>query len=440
MGKTESRATKPRWDGVVRRHVDCDVRAINQVERSVDVIASTNTLDAHYDILEQDWDLRRYRKNPVVLWNHNSCMYVGARPKDLLPIGHASNVRVEEGKLKATLTFVDEKASELAEAVWQGFLQRSIRAVSVGFKPGKVTQELLNGRNIYRLSENELREISVVAIPANPDAVAEKCIAQQERAWLAWMAKGAPESEAKAFGVDVEDEDDVQDESGASGESELGPENTKGNPASSEGSPARPGEPANEDNSMDLKQLQEAYEKALRDLAAAQAELASAKGKSAEELASVTKRATDAEAQVVALTKERDEVKAALEAEKKVSEKLEADVKALSERAANAETLVAKAELDARQGTKFAPAEREELEDLVKTVGIERVKRLLDARADLEITNPVKVDGKAIEDKSKGAPPPAAEGELGDGSRDFLSLVNKAVEAGSAREGESLRN
>lgn len=148
------------------------VRAIDTGARSVDIVASSATLDAYDEIVEQVWDLSRFKSNPVVLWNHNRGSLLGSAA-DALPIGHASAVRVENGELLATLTFVTAEANPLAENVWQGFRQKSLRAVSVGFEPRSIRKETRDGREITILSDNELFEISVCPMGANADAVAK---------------------------------------------------------------------------------------------------------------------------------------------------------------------------------------------------------------------------------------------------------------------------
>lgn len=159
---------------LIRRSWSIDVRSINEAERSVEVIASTDDVDSYGEILVQDWDLSRYEKNPTVLWNHNAWG---------LPIGHAENVRVEKlpgdvsvlggGKLRAKLFFVDANANEMGERVWQGFLQKSIRAVSVGFQSKQGVTRDIDGKTVFVLSGNLLVEISAVTLPANPNAVAD---------------------------------------------------------------------------------------------------------------------------------------------------------------------------------------------------------------------------------------------------------------------------
>lgn len=148
-----------------RRSYGMTVRAQKDETRSVDVVASSTAIDGYGEIVAQDWDLRRYEANPVVLYGHNSYS---------LPIGHASNVRVDGDKLVATLNFVDARANPLAEQVWQGILQGSLRAVSVGFRSKKGSMQNIDGKDVFVLAGNELMEISVVPIPANPEAVAQE--------------------------------------------------------------------------------------------------------------------------------------------------------------------------------------------------------------------------------------------------------------------------
>ncbi len=173
-------------DGIIRRSFGVTTRAVDLEARTVTVIASTTTVDSHGDIVEQDWDLTRYRKNPVVLWNHNvfgayrysdgmSC------PEDLLPIGHSTSCSVEGGQLVATIKFGSAEYNEMSQRVFLGFAEGHIRAVSVGFYPGVITEEQVEGGYRYRLSACELLEISAVPIPSNPDAVAKSAAFAHEQ-------------------------------------------------------------------------------------------------------------------------------------------------------------------------------------------------------------------------------------------------------------------
>lgn len=128
------------------------------------MIASTPSEDAYNEILEQKWDLKRFAANPVFLFMHDH--------DDV--IGHAENVRVEDGVLKARLVFATEEVCELAEKVWRKVKAKLLRGISVGFKTRSYRWESINERDVLVLSDNELFEISIVSIPANPDTLIEQ--------------------------------------------------------------------------------------------------------------------------------------------------------------------------------------------------------------------------------------------------------------------------
>jgi len=191
-------------DGLIRRTFGVAVKAgtLDEKRRCVRVIASTDSVDSYDEIVEQDWDKRlgRYKKNPVVLYNHNRVGFLGlgGAAADTLPVGYAEDVRMVEGHLEATLCFVDSDANPMAERVWQGFKQRSIRAVSVGFLPHSVFESKDNDKEILHLADNELYEISAIAIPANADAVALSAGSSTERDRLRARARGAKTPSAAA--------------------------------------------------------------------------------------------------------------------------------------------------------------------------------------------------------------------------------------------------
>lgn len=148
-----------------------EVRAIDEKTRSIEVVASTDAVDLHGTILVQDWEedggLDRFRQNPVILWAHNASLGL-----DELPIGRASETRMEDGKLVARIEFAPLEVSELAERCWNAYRLKFLRAVSVGFWPRSYRWEERDGREVLVLFRNILLEISCVPIGSNPDALA----------------------------------------------------------------------------------------------------------------------------------------------------------------------------------------------------------------------------------------------------------------------------
>jgi len=142
--------------------------------RALRFTISTATVDREQDrIALAGWDLANFRKNPVVLWGHDASR---------LPIGRAFDLRIEDAALKASVEFIPADTPEggqFAESVYRLCRQGFIAATSVGFRPVKweYTREPSRGSDDWfpgiDFEEQELVELSVVTVPANPEALIE---------------------------------------------------------------------------------------------------------------------------------------------------------------------------------------------------------------------------------------------------------------------------
>lgn len=124
-------------------------------------VASSAIVDRDGEIIDQNgWDLKNFKKNPQLLWAHN---IREVKP----PLGKVTKIWFEgDGKnkvmkFKAVFDMADEFAKEIYRKIKEGFLN----AFSVGFMP------LEREGNVY--TKTELLEISVVPVPANPQALVE---------------------------------------------------------------------------------------------------------------------------------------------------------------------------------------------------------------------------------------------------------------------------
>lgn len=133
-------------------------------------IMSAATPDGARDIVEQDWDLSRFMGNPVAFFNHSSWA---------LPIGRWEKVRVEGGVLRGD--FIPSQAHDLAESVAKMLAEGTLRAASVGFVPGAVTDRSkyptdhpYHSQRGYVFSRPMLLECSIVGVPMHPEAVSER--------------------------------------------------------------------------------------------------------------------------------------------------------------------------------------------------------------------------------------------------------------------------
>jgi HK97 family phage major capsid protein/HK97 family phage prohead protease len=126
-------------------------------------VLSDETPDRMGDIVEAaGWDFLSFQKNPIALFAH--------RPD--FAIGTWSDVRIDgqtvRGHLKLAPKGTSARIDEIRKLVDAGIL----RAVSVGFKP--IDSVPLNPKDPWggmRFTKQELVECSLVAVPANPNAL-----------------------------------------------------------------------------------------------------------------------------------------------------------------------------------------------------------------------------------------------------------------------------
>lgn len=166
--------------------------------RKVTFVASDGTRDTAGTVLNQDgWDLERFNNNGIIGYQHKVYgSYDGTdNPDNVIGKGHAY---LEDGKLMVDVEFEPKEINELAEKVYQKILFGSLKAVSVGFLPlgkgkwGK-EEEALDGSNpTYYFEGQELLEVSVVNIPANPHALKKAIDAEADE-----MAELRKEEEAR---------------------------------------------------------------------------------------------------------------------------------------------------------------------------------------------------------------------------------------------------
>jgi HK97 family phage prohead protease len=128
-------------------------------ERQIRVIASDATPDRMGDILEPGGcQLDEFRRNPIMLAQHSPDQ----------PIGRWPSIEVKNGRLEALGEFAPEGVSELADEYCALAKSGVIKAVSVGFIPISYEPLRDGGR---RYTSWELLELSLVSVPANPNAL-----------------------------------------------------------------------------------------------------------------------------------------------------------------------------------------------------------------------------------------------------------------------------
>ena len=150
-------------------------------ERTITFVASDSTRDSAGTVLNQDnWDLTRFNSNGIIGYQHK--VYGGwddtDNPDNVIGKGPAY---VEDGKLMVDITFEPKEINELAEKIYQKVLFGSLRAVSVGFLPiGKGRFGEGADAETYYFAGQQLLEVSVVNIPANPNALRKSMEAEND--------------------------------------------------------------------------------------------------------------------------------------------------------------------------------------------------------------------------------------------------------------------
>lgn len=142
-------------------HLKADFIGADEQARTFTFRASTASVDRQGEVIDQaGWQLDAYRRNPVILDSHRY-----GSIDDIL--GKAVRVEPMPEGLEVDVEFTDTEKGRMARRmVEDGFL----RTVSVGFrslgrKPGMRAGEPMTHTAM------ELLEVSMVAIPANRDAV-----------------------------------------------------------------------------------------------------------------------------------------------------------------------------------------------------------------------------------------------------------------------------
>jgi HK97 family phage prohead protease len=139
-------------------------------------IASTSASDRYGDVVDQlSWKLDNYKSNPVIQVDHDY--------RADATVGRAASAEVKDGALVVDVHWgTDARSQDIAHKVMEGLLS----AVSVGFVPGRGSRrsELAADHpyyadpttNPYGMAyyDSELLEVSVVAVPANPEALAQR--------------------------------------------------------------------------------------------------------------------------------------------------------------------------------------------------------------------------------------------------------------------------
>jgi HK97 family phage prohead protease len=118
--------------------------------------------DRFGDVIDvEGWELDNFKNNPIALFAHDKTF----------PIGRWENVGAKDGSLRGHLVLAPKGTSARIDEIRKLVDADILRAVSVGFKP--LEYEPIKGSDFgVRYKRHELAECSLVAVPANANALA----------------------------------------------------------------------------------------------------------------------------------------------------------------------------------------------------------------------------------------------------------------------------
>jgi len=129
-----------------------------QTTSGLKFVMSTPSVDRVGDRVMPSWDLSKFLDNPIALAFHDHAKI----------IGKWSNLHIAGTDLVGTLELAKSGTSALVDEIRSLVEQGILKTVSIGFSSGRVVENEFGG---YDLHDNHLMECSLVAVPANAEAL-----------------------------------------------------------------------------------------------------------------------------------------------------------------------------------------------------------------------------------------------------------------------------
>ena len=149
------------------KYFNNSAKSVDDDKRVLRYIGSTEAVDRDNEVIKASgWKLKDYKKNPVVLVNHQY---------HELPVAKTKKVWVDrkEKALMFDIEFPEPEVSSEGDTLYKLYKNGYMNATSVGFRPNPEKMKFGEKKGDPRItfSEQELLEISLVSVPANPEAL-----------------------------------------------------------------------------------------------------------------------------------------------------------------------------------------------------------------------------------------------------------------------------
>jgi HK97 family phage prohead protease len=152
---------------IEKRNFEAILTKADEENKELEFTFSTGKTDRMGERIDQEtWDLKNFKKNPVILFAHDNHNIV---------VGNATKVGLDEknnlvGKIKFAIEEGIGVYGDLIKTLYNLYKNKFMRAVSVGFSVGETKED----KTGIVLQNNELLEISLVPVPANAQALAKE--------------------------------------------------------------------------------------------------------------------------------------------------------------------------------------------------------------------------------------------------------------------------
>lgn len=145
------------------------IKAEKKEDRVLRFVGSDQSIDRDGDrMMATGWDIKNYKKNPVVLFGHDQRAEAVARTKKVW-VDHDKN------QLLFDIEFPEAEISSKGDSLYKLYKNGFMFATSVSFSPNYDKIEYPKKKEGSKLSrifhEQELLEISLVSVPANARAL-----------------------------------------------------------------------------------------------------------------------------------------------------------------------------------------------------------------------------------------------------------------------------
>ena len=155
---------------------EIEIKEHDENNKSFLIVASSENVDRDGDIIMQDgWNLKNFKRNPVMLWSHGY-----DRPP--LAVSDKTWVDKKENQLMVRPKF--DVNDEFALKIYNKYINGFMKAVSVGFAPEeyeKVDEDANDWWGPFKFIKQELLEVSFVNVPAHQDALIVENGAEEDK-------------------------------------------------------------------------------------------------------------------------------------------------------------------------------------------------------------------------------------------------------------------